>query len=48
MATPSADPLWRLAEAIDAATPAWLLGMPDTAVFEIGALTRPKPIPSTT
>jgi hypothetical protein len=48
MATPRADPVCRLAEAIDAATPAWLFGMPDTAVLEIGAFTRPQAIPNTT
>jgi hypothetical protein len=34
--------------AIAAATPAWARGMPDTAAFVIGALTKPKPIPKTT
>lgn len=47
-ATPRVAPTWRLVEATAAATPAWLSGMPDTAVFVIGALTNPKPIAKTT
>src|SRR5664279_81849 len=42
-ATPSVAPSWRLVEAIAAATPAWLRGMPDTAVLVIGAFTMPNP-----
>ena len=48
IATPSAIPVCRLADATEAATPAWLFGMPDTAVLEIGAFTRPQASPSTT
>ena len=48
MATPRADPACRLADATDAATPAWLSGIPDTAVLEMGALTSPNPSPNTT
>ena len=48
IATPSAFPVCQLADATEAATPAWLSGMPDTAVLEIGALTRPQPSPSAT
>src|SRR5664280_1459139 len=44
-ATPSAAPTWRLVEATAAATPAWLRGIPDSAVFVIGALTSPNPKP---
>ena len=47
-ATPSAEPTCRLVDAIPAATPAWDLGMPDTAVLVIGAFTRPPPMPKTT
>ena len=46
-ATPSAAPIWRLVDATAAATPAWLRGIPDRAVFVIGALTRPNPTPKT-
>ena len=46
-ATPSVWPNCREVVAIAAATPAWARGMPDTAVFVIGALTNPKPIPKT-
>src|SRR5689334_18488129 len=45
-ATPSDPPTCRLVEAIAAATPAWLVGMPDTAVLVIGAFTIPKPMPN--
>jgi hypothetical protein len=48
MATPRADPACRLAEATEAATPAWLSGIPDTAALEIGALTSPNPSPKIT
>ena len=47
-ATPSDWPIWRLVEAMAAATPAWERGMPDTAVLVIGAFTRPVPIPKIT
>src|SRR5262245_21798771 len=47
-ATPSVWPTWREVVAIAAATPAWARGIPDTAAFVIGALTRPKPIPNST
>ena len=40
MAIPSEAPIWRLVDAMAAATPAWARGMPDTAVLVIGALTR--------
>jgi hypothetical protein len=33
-------------DAIAAATPAWLVGMPDTAVLVIGAFTMPNPMPN--
>ena len=48
IATPRTEPVCRLAEAMEAATPAWLFGMPDTAVLEIGAFTRPHAIPNRT
>ncbi len=35
-------------EATAAATPAWALGIPDTAVLVIGAFTNPKPMPNST
>ena len=41
-------PICRLVEAIPEATPACETGMPDTAVYVIGAFTRPPPIPNTT
>ena len=47
-ATPSAEPTCRLVDATPAATPACVTGIPDTAVFVIGALTMPKPTPNTT
>ena len=47
-ATPSAAPTCRLVDAIPAATPAWDRGMPDIAVFVIGAFTMPNPMPKTT
>jgi hypothetical protein len=46
-ARPSAAPIWRLVDATVAATPAWLRGIPDSAVFVIGALTSPNPKPKT-
>ena len=46
-ATPSDWPTWRLVEATAEATPACAGGMPETAVFVIGGLTEPKPIPKT-
>src|ERR1041385_326315 len=45
-AMPRAAPTWRLVEAMAAATPAWERGMPETAVFVMGALTKPKPRPN--
>lgn len=48
IATPRVAPTWRLVEATEAATPACSMGMPDTAVLEIGALTNPSPIPKMT
>src|SRR4051794_34766548 len=45
-ATPSAAPTCRLVEATAAATPACDVGMPETAVLVIGALTMPNPIPN--
>ena len=47
-AIPSELPTWRLVEATAAATPAWVRGMPDTAVLVIGAFTMPNPAPNTT
>ena len=47
-ATPSVWPTCREVVAIAAATPAWARGIPDTAAFVIGALTKPKPRPKTT
>jgi hypothetical protein len=47
-ATPSVWPNWREVVAIAAATPACARGIPETAVFVIGALTNPTPIPKTT
>ena len=44
-ATPSDWPTCRLVEATAAATPAWLIGMPETAVLVIGAFSMPKPRP---
>ena len=38
-------PTCRLVEATAAATPACVRGIPETAAFVIGALTRPKPMP---
>src|SRR6202034_3882286 len=46
-ATPRVAPTWRQVDAIEAATPDWAGGIPDTAVLEIGGLTNPKPIPNT-
>jgi hypothetical protein len=48
IATPSPVPMLRLVVATAAATPAWLRGIPDTAVFVIGALTTPCPTPNAT
>ena len=47
-ATPSVWPNCREVVAIADATPAWARGIPDTAAFVIGALTKPKPIPKIT
>lgn len=47
-ATPRVPPIWRLVEATAAATPAWVRGMPETAVLVMGALTKPKPRPKKT
>jgi hypothetical protein len=44
-ATPSDRPTCRLAEEIPDATPACALGMPDTAVVVIAALSMPDPMP---
>src|SRR6266568_6120302 len=44
-ATPSEEPTCLLVEATAAATPACVLGIPDIAVFVIGALTSPNPRP---
>jgi hypothetical protein len=41
-------PTWRQVDAIEAATPDWAAGMPDTAVVEIGGSTNPHPTPKTT
>ena len=41
-ATPSDAPICRLVDATAAATLAWVRGNPDTAVFVIGGLDRPK------
>src|SRR5271169_3118968 len=46
-AMPRHWPIWRLVEAMPEATPAWDTGMPDTAVYVIGAFTTPPPIPNT-
>lgn len=45
-ATPTDYPTCLLVDATAAATPAWATGIPDTAVFVIGAFTRPKPRPN--
>src|SRR5215468_10674186 len=47
-AIPNDDPAWRLVDAIAAATPAWDVGIPDTAVLVIGGLISPKPKPNGT
>ena len=47
-AMPRHCPICRLVEAVPEATPAWDTGMPDTAVYVMGALTRPPPMPNTT
>jgi hypothetical protein len=39
-ATPSVAPTWRHVDAIEAATPAWAGGIPETAVLEIRGLGR--------
>ena len=39
IATPRVPPTCRLVEAMAAATPAWLSGIPETAVFVIGEFT---------
>src|SRR4051812_38698644 len=46
-ATPRVRPTCRLVVATAAATPAWLEGMPDTAVLVIGGFTAPSPSPKT-
>ena len=46
-AMPRHWPIWRLVEAMPEATPACETGMPDTAVYVIGAFTRPPPMPNT-
>jgi len=45
IATPKAEPTWRLVEATAAATPDCESGMPATALLEIAGLTMPRPIP---
>jgi hypothetical protein len=45
MATPRDAPTCRLVEATAAATPACERGIPETAVFVIGAFTMPSPTP---
>jgi len=45
MATPMAAPTWRLVEAMAAATPVWVRGMPAMALLEIAGLIRPRPVP---
>src|SRR6202050_2104292 len=45
-ATPREAPTWRLVAGPAAATPASARGIPDTAVFVIGALIIPIPIPT--
>ena len=45
IATPSAEPSWRVVEATAAATPACSRGMPETAVLVIAAFTQPRPVP---
>ena len=45
MATPSEEPICLLVEATPAATPAWDLGIPETVLLVMGALTMPKPRP---
>src|SRR5262249_37692474 len=46
-ATPGDWPIWRLVDAIAAATPACVAGIPETAALVIGGLTHPKPRPNT-
>ena len=45
-ATPSVAPTWRLVEATAAATPACDGGIPVIAVFVIGGLIIPVPMPN--
>jgi hypothetical protein len=47
-ATPSVEPICREVEAIAEATPAWALGIPDTAAEVMGVFTKPKPMPKIT
>src|SRR6266567_2970428 len=47
-ATPRDEPICLLVEATAPATPACSIGMPDTAVLVIGALTSPHPMPKMT
>ena len=47
MAMPRHWPIWRLVEAMPEATPACETGIPDTAVYVIGAFTMPPPMPNT-
>ena len=42
------DPIWRLADAHPAATPACSRGMPDTAELVMAAFTKPAPAPKIT
>ena len=41
-ATPRAEPIALLVEAIAAATPNWLIGIPDIATVEMAGLTMPR------
>src|ERR1039457_1415479 len=47
-ATPRDWPTCLLVDAMAAATPAWVRGIPETAVFVMVGFTRPKPIPKMT
>ncbi|MBS1861101.1 MAG: hypothetical protein JSS68_05250 [Actinobacteria bacterium] len=45
IATPSAEPSWRVVEEAAATTPACSRGIPATAVLVIAALSQPRPAP---
>ena len=45
VATPMAAPTWRLVEAMAAATPVWVRGMPAMAELEMAGLIMPRPVP---